>query len=87
MPNASKAGATSLVRTRELYSSAHGDRWFLARDPGSGRVFIRHEPNTSSGGRRIDIEVGAFLSRDAHGPEHGELLRLIGTLVEDAPTA
>jgi hypothetical protein len=50
-------------------------------------VFIRHEPNTSSGGRRIDIEVGAFLSRDAHGPEHGELLRLIGTLVEDAPTA
>ena len=76
-----------MVQTRELYGSANGDRWFLVRAPGSGRVFVRHEPNASSGGRRTEIEVGAFLSRDAHGPEHGELLRLIGTLVEDAPTA
>jgi len=87
MPDAGKAGATSVVQTRELYSSANGDRWSLAHDPGSGRVFIRHEPDASSGGRRTGIEVGAFLSRDAHGPAHGELLRLIGTLVEDAPAA
>ena len=76
-----------MVRTRQLYSSENGDRWLLARDPGSGHVFVRHEPNAPSGGRGADIEIGAFLSRRAHGPEHQELLRLIGTLVEDAPTA
>jgi hypothetical protein len=76
-----------MVQTRELDSSANGDRWSLARDPGSGRVFVRHEPDPSSGGRTSDSEVGAFLSRDAHGPQHQELLRLIGTLVEDAPPA
>ena len=76
-----------MVRTRQPYSSVNGDRWLLARDPGSGHVFVRHEPDVSSGGRTSDIEVGAFLSRDAHGPEHRELLRLAGTLVEDAPPA
>ncbi len=76
-----------MVQTRELYGSANGDRWFLARDPSSGHVFIRHEPNAPSGGHRTDIEVGAFLSRNAHGPEHRELLRLIGTLVEGAALA
>ncbi len=73
----------SLVQTRELYSSANGDRWLLVRDRGSGRVFVRHEPNISSGGRSSEIEIGAFLARGGHGPEHQELLRLIGTLVED----
>jgi hypothetical protein len=27
------------VRTREIYRSANGDRWLLARDPDTGRVF------------------------------------------------
>jgi hypothetical protein len=76
-----------MVQTRELYSSANGDRWSLARDPGSGRVFVRHEPDPSSGGRTSDSEVGAFLSRDAHGPEHEALPRPIGTLVGGAPPA
>ena len=76
-----------MVQKRELYASANGDRWSLVRDPASGRVFVRHEPNASSGGRSSDIEVGSFLSRDAHGPEHRELLRLIGTLVEETPPA
>ncbi len=70
------------LEARELYRSANGDRWSLVRDPGSGRVFVRHEPNASSGGRASDIEVGGFLARGGHGPEHQELLRLIGTLVE-----
>jgi hypothetical protein len=30
------------VRIREIYCSSNGDRWLLARDPGSGRVFVRH---------------------------------------------
>ena len=76
-----------MLQRRVLYESANGDRWSLVRDPASGHVFVRHEPNVSSGGRSRDIEVGSFLSRDAHGPEHQKLLRLIGTLVEDTPSA
>ena len=74
------------LETRELYRIANGDRWHLVRDPVSGRVFVRHEPNASSGGRVSDIEVGDFLARGGHGPEHQELLRLIGTLVEGGPS-
>jgi hypothetical protein len=70
------------LETRELYRSANGDRWSLVRDPGSGQVFVRHEPNAASGGRASDIGVSEFLVRGGHGPEHQELLRLIGTLVE-----
>ena len=70
------------LEARELYRIANGDRWSLVRDPGSGRVFVRHEPNASSGGSASDIEVGDFLVRGGRGPEHQELLRLIGTLVE-----
>ena len=71
---------------RELHRSPNGDRWSLVRDPGSGRVSVRHEPNLASGGRASDIEVGDFLARGGHGPEHQELLRLIGTLVEGGPS-
>jgi len=69
------------VRTREIYHSANGDRWLLARNPETGRVFVRHEPNFPSGGQVVDIEVGAFLIATGNGPEKQELLRLIGTLV------
>jgi hypothetical protein len=69
------------VEMRELYSSSNGDRWYLSRDVDSGAVFIRHQPNVPSGGKPAHIELGAFLSRGAQGPEHRELLRLIGTLV------
>jgi ketosteroid isomerase-like protein len=68
------------VETRELYRSSSGDRWQLARDSESGRVFIVHEPNIASGGQTSHIEIGPFLT-GGHGPEHQELLRLIGTLV------
>ena len=70
------------VEMRELYSSPNGDRWHLARDIDLGQVFIRHEPNPPSGGKTAHIEVGTFLGQSGHGPEHRELLRLIGTLVE-----
>jgi hypothetical protein len=69
--------------TRELYRSSNGDRWYLARDPESGRVFIRHKANIPSGGQTADVEIGTFLGSGGHGPEHQELLRLIGTLVEE----
>jgi hypothetical protein len=75
------------VMTRELYRSSNGDRWYLARDGRSGRVFIKHEPNLPSGGHSTDIELGTFLIQGGRGPEHQELLRLIGTLVEDPSQA
>jgi len=75
------------IQTRKLYHSANGDRWLLARDNESGEVFIMHYPNPSSGGQSTPIEIETFLSRGGRGPEHQELLRLIGTLVEDAPDA
>jgi hypothetical protein len=58
------------VRTREIYRSApNGDRWMLACDLDSGRVFVRHEPNLSSGGQVADIEIGAFLIAAGDSPE------------------
>ena len=66
----------------ELYKSENGDRWLLARDAASGRVFIRHIPNAPSGGKVSEIEIGVFLCEPSYGPQHMELLRLIGTLVK-----
>ncbi len=73
------------MEKRELYSSPNGDRWFLSRDPATGRVFVRHEANLPSGGRVTDIDIGAFLGSGAHNPEQQALLRLIGTLIESVP--
>ena len=49
------------IRTRQIYLSPNEDRWLLARDPDTGRVFVRHAPNLPSGGQVADIEIGAFL--------------------------
>ena len=69
------------LQSRELYRSApNGDRWSLVRDSESGRVFIEHQPNVSSGGKPSQMEIGDFLAHGGHGPEHQALLRLIGTL-------
>jgi hypothetical protein len=73
------------AETREIYSSSNADRWFLAYDSDSGRVFIRHEANAPSGGHVTDSDIGAFLSRGSRNPEHQALLRLIATLVQDGP--
>jgi hypothetical protein len=70
------------IRFKEIYRSApNGDRWLLAFDTEADRVFVRHEPNFSSGGQSADIEIGDFLSAAGNGPEKQQLLRLIGTLV------
>jgi hypothetical protein len=72
------------LEARRLYSSSNGDCWSLVRETETGRVSVRHEPNVSSGGRPSMIEVGEFLRRGGGGPEYQELLRLIGTLVDDS---
>jgi hypothetical protein len=75
-------------QSRELYRSGpNGDRWSLVREPTSGRVFIEHEPNISSGGQTSRMEIGDFLAHGGDGPEHQALLRLIGTLVEETARA
>ncbi|WP_210530402.1 hypothetical protein [Rubellimicrobium arenae] len=73
------------IREREIYSSPNGDRWSLARDTESGHVFVRHRPNIPSGGQTRDMEVGEFLMEGGSGPEKQELLRQIGSMVEDEP--
>src|SRR5262249_26468790 len=70
------------AQKRELYSSPHGDRWFLRRDPATGSVFIRHEANAPSGGHATEMDIATFLSGGPRNPEHQALLQLIGTLVE-----
>jgi hypothetical protein len=71
------------IETRTLYQSSNGDRWQLARDGETGRVFVQHEANLSSGGRITEIEISAFLGTGGRGPEQQELLRLIGELLAE----
>ena len=73
-------GLSRSAGARVASHSANDDRSLLARDD-TGRVFVRHEPNLSSGGQVADIEIGAFLIAVGNGPEKQELLRLISTLV------
>jgi hypothetical protein len=55
-------------QSRELYRSGpNGDRWSLVRDPTSGRVFIEHQPDISSGGQASRMEIGDFLAHRGHG--------------------
>ena len=68
-------------KARLLYASPNGDRWFLVR-PAAGGAVVRHHANQPSGGNIEELDVGAFLTRGPLGPEHQELLRLIGTLTE-----
>jgi hypothetical protein len=70
-----------MTKARKLYSSPTGDRWYLIRDA-SREVSVRHEANSASGGNVDHIEIGVFLS-SGRGPEHQELLRLIGPLLDD----
>jgi hypothetical protein len=72
-----------MKKVRKLYTSPNGDRWYLISEPAGG-VFVRHEANVASGGHVAHIEIAAFLA-GGQGPEQQELLRLIGTLVEDQP--
>ncbi len=70
-----------MAEARLLYSSENGDRWYLVRGAAPEEVFVRHEPNAASGGQVADLGIAEFLIRGVYGPEHLELLRLIGTLV------
>jgi hypothetical protein len=70
-----------MTTARTLYSSPTGDHWCLNRNA-SGEVFDSPEANSAAGGSIDHIENGAFLS-SGRGPEHQELPRLIGSLLND----
>ena len=72
-----------MKKARKLYSSPNGDQWYLICEP-PGDVFVRHEANAASGGQVEHLGIGDFLS-SGQGPEQQELLRLIGTLIEEHP--
>lgn len=73
-------------KRRTFYHSSNGDSWSLTLDS-SGTVQVLHTPNLSSGGMPRGQEIGNFLSRERSSPQCQELVRLIGTLVEDQPDA
>lgn len=70
------------LSTQHVYRSANGDRWFLMTDTASGRKFVRHEANQSSGGRVTDTDVKDFLDIGGGGPEFSALRNLIGQTSE-----
>jgi hypothetical protein len=65
------------ITAEDFYRSSNGDRWQLIRDTASGRAFVRHEPNLSSGGRVTDTEVDEFLNRTGSSPENLALRALL----------
>jgi hypothetical protein len=69
--------AMDAAQTVLIYSSSNGDTWLLCRDAASGRAFVRHRANASSGGHETDMEIEDFLGREPRHPEHQALLRLI----------
>ena len=71
----------------EIYRSSNGDRWTLMRHGNSGRLFVRHVPNPSSGGRMSETDVDEFLSVAGSGPEYAALRTLRTLLDRPADTA
>jgi hypothetical protein len=72
-----------MKKARKLYESPNGDTWYLIGEP-SGDVFVRHEAKIASGGHVEHLAIVDFLS-SGQGPKQQELLRLIGTLVDEHP--
>jgi hypothetical protein len=56
------------ISAEDFYRSSNGDLWQLICDTASGRSFVRHEPNLSSGGRTTDTDVEEFLNRTGSSP-------------------
>jgi hypothetical protein len=56
-------------------TSSNGDSWSLIRD--QGEMAVSHVPNPASGGDAVQIDIEAFLSNGADGPEHQALRQLL----------
>jgi hypothetical protein len=71
----------------EIYRSSNGDRWMLMRHGDSSRLFVRHEPNPSSGGRMSDTDADEFLSVAGSGPEYAALRTILDRLADTASSS
>lgn len=72
-------GAPTTTKSRRLHTSPNGEAWYLVNDmTGPSVVYVPDGPN---GGLAARDTIAAFLAA-GDGPERRELLRLIGTLVE-----
>jgi hypothetical protein len=86
---AAKGGTEALNRVlnnyeqaaAETHTSANGDTWYLCRGV-EGNIFVAHEPNALSGGKPSQTDLGTFLAKGNHGPEHQSLRQLIGRLID-----
>ena len=67
----------AVTSSESLYTSQNGDCWRLIRDAASGRQFVQHEANPSSGSQVTEMSVEDFLSRGGSGPEHAVLRRVL----------
>ena len=80
-----KGAPKAIVRrnTEEVQGKGNFDglRGVLRRRLRRPYAAAQHEANEPAGGQVTDIEIGDFLTSGGHGPQHAELLRLIGTLV------
>jgi hypothetical protein len=70
------------VPERELYLSANGDRWLLARDPASARVFVIQPKLLRVADPPRSRSVPSSMRRAE--PPRKENFSLIGTLVAEA---
>jgi hypothetical protein len=79
---------------RPLYQHSEGadeDRWRLAFDTDTNRLFVEHERKRGDmrgpgyATNTDEIDVAAFLNE--RGPGQRELVRLLGTLSEDCKEA
>jgi hypothetical protein len=64
-------------KTREIYTSANGDRWSVGVESESGRVFVKHEANVPSGGHTSEFDIEEFLNGAPDSPEHQALMQLV----------
>jgi hypothetical protein len=72
-------GAPTSTKSRRLHTSPNGEAWYLVNDmTGPSVVYV---PDGPSGGLAARDTIAAFLAA-GDGLEQRELLRLIGTLVE-----
>lgn len=71
------------IQRRELYQSSNGDRWYLAHDTDSERLFVQHQANAPSGGHIEDFELGSFLNRAKGSPEHRALVLMLAELIKN----
>jgi hypothetical protein len=65
------------ISVEDFSRSSNGDRWQLICDTASGRSFVRHEPNLSSGGRTTDTDVKELLNRTGSSPQNLALRALL----------